>query len=591
MAVSQLVLLTPQNAQVGVATTVELAAVNARGLLDTAFSDGIKLTSSDAAVTLPTNITFQNGVATFSVTFKTAGRQTLTATDAADTALGATGPVNVSNPAVAAELILALPRDVQAGVPVTVQLAAVNSQGNIVQGFSDSIRLASSDAAAMLPTSVTFQNGIATFSVTFNTSGTQTLTATDTTNKSPVAAVAISVSNPAVAAQLSFVLSQKVTAGTATTVELEAVNSQGNVVQGFSDSIKLTSSDAAATLPTSITFKNGVATFSVIFDTSGTQTLTATDTTNKSLLATGTTTVSNSTPTPTPNPNATTSTNWSGYAAETSTTSPESGSVSAVSGSWTIPSVTSNSTAYCAVWVGIDGYGSSTVEQIGTESEVVNGHTDYSVWYEMYPSASVDISSMTAAAGDSITASVQYLSSGAHAGEFQLSITDTSRANDSFTTYQTASQAARSSAEWIVEAPSSSSGVLTLADFSSVTFTNASATINGVAGPIDDSKWQAIAINIATSSSSTPETSTSALADTGALSSFTVTYVGPSSTTFNGTQSGSSGSSSGVGGWGGHEQRRQASVTNNPFDTTPDGGKNDFAATDQVFESIGKQRI
>ena len=593
MAASQLLLLTPQGAQTGVATTVELAAVSSQGNIVQGFSDNIKLTSSDGAATLPTNITFKYGIATFSVTFNTAGRQTLTATDATNTALGVTAPVNVSNPAVAAELFLAVPRSAEAGVPVTVQLAAVNSQGNIVQTFSDSIKLTSSDGAATLPTSITFKNGIATLSVTFNTAGTQTLTATDTTNKSLVATAATSVSNPAVATQLSFVLSQKVTTGVPATVQLTAVNSQGNIVQTFSDSIKLTSSDGAATLPTSITFKNGVATFSVTFNTSGKQTLTATDTTNKSLVATAATSVSGSTPTPTPNPASTTSTNWSGYAAETSTSSPQSGSVSAVSGSWTVPSVTSSSTAYCAVWVGIDGYGSSTVEQIGTESDVVDGHAEYAVWYQMYPSASVDISSMTVAAGDSITASVQYVSSGTHAGEFQLSIADTSRANDSFTTYQSASQAERSSAEWIVEAPSSNSGVLPLANFSSVAFTNASATINGVSGPIDGSKWQAIAINIAASSASTPETSTSGLTDTGTVSSFTVSYVGSSSTVSNGSQSGSSGPSSGVGGWGWDrpDQRMQVAVMDSAFDTAANGGNNDYAATDRVFESIGKQHI
>ena len=40
--------------------------------------------------------------------------------------------------------------------------------------------------------------------------------------------------------------------------------------------------------------------------------------------------------------------------------------------------------------------------------------------------------------------------------------------------------------KWIVEAPSSNSGVLPLANFSSVTFTSAAATINGVTGPVDE---------------------------------------------------------------------------------------------------------
>ena len=81
------------------------------------------------------------------------------------------------------------------------------------------------------------------------------------------------------------------------------------------------------------------------------------------------------TPTPPPNTGAVTSSNWSGYAVATNLSNPQANSVSAVSGSWIVPTVTGSSrgTTYSAVWVGIDGYSDSTVEQIGTEEDVVNG--------------------------------------------------------------------------------------------------------------------------------------------------------------------------------------------------------------------------
>ena len=58
-----------------------------------------------------------------------------------------------------------------------------------------------------------------------------------------------------------------------------------------------------------------------------------------------------------------------------------------------------------------------------------------------------------------------------------------------------------SSAEWIAEAPSSctqdgSCQPLPLADFGTVTFSNASATANGHTGPISDSEWQAQAVQL-----------------------------------------------------------------------------------------------
>lgn len=238
-----------------------------------------------------------------------------------------------------------------------------------------------------------------------------------------------------------------------------------------------------------------------------------------------------------------TSENWSGYVAGTSLTDPESDSVSAVSGSWVVPAVTSSSSrgsTYSAIWVGIDGYSDDTVEQIGTSQNVVNGVAQYQVWYEMYSTGKQQpeqlISSVTIEPGDDITASVTYVTSGQYAGDFELTIDDTSRANDSFTTYQSSAAtqspgADRSSAEWIVEAPSSGNSILGLANFGSVTFTNASATINGVtagiSGPTSGSTaWQSEAIDMATARGSLEDT-TSVLTDSG--SSFVVTYDGSSS--------------------------------------------------------------
>ena len=232
--------------------------------------------------------------------------------------------------------------------------------------------------------------------------------------------------------------------------------------------------------------------------------------------------------------------------------------MSAVSGSWVVPTVTGSGsgTTYSAVWVGIDGYSDGTVEQLGTEQDVVNGKAEYQAWWEMYSTGDGQpeqpISSMTIKPGDSITASVQYLTSGSHSGQFELSITDTTE-SESFTTYQTSSSvqspvASRSSAEWIIEAPTVGSGVAALANFGSVTFTNASATINGVTGPINDSAWQSQAINMATSSGTLQDT-TSVLTNSG--TSFVETFDSTSGSSKSG------GSRQGAG-WSGRHRHRRA---------------------------------
>jgi hypothetical protein len=235
--------------------------------------------------------------------------------------------------------------------------------------------------------------------------------------------------------------------------------------------------------------------------------------------------------TPIPNAKASTSTNWSGYVAATSFSNPKTNSVTEVKGSWIIPTVTGPSSGETdtSVWVGIDGYGGNTVEQVGTSQDVINGVAHYVAWWEMYSTGKgqpeQDIAQMYVAPGDSISASVQYMASGSHAGQFRLSIVDNSRSNDSFTTYQSSSRtqsplASRNGAEWIVEAPTVGGTIARVAAFGSVTFTNASAVINGVSSAINSSRWQSRALNLG--SGGVTEDTTSVLTASG--TSFVVSY-------------------------------------------------------------------
>jgi peptidase A4-like protein len=156
--------------------------------------------------------------------------------------------------------------------------------------------------------------------------------------------------------------------------------------------------------------------------------------------------------------------NWSGYA--------DTGSgYSKVTGSWTEPSVTcSSTTSLAAFWVGLDGYSSSSVEQDGTLAECDGGTAYYYTWWEMYPTNDIQVVGQTLRPGDSISASV--VRSGS---SYTLKVTDSSRSGDSFTETESCS-CANSSAEWIAEAPSGSSGVYPLAHFS--TFSLSSATVS-----------------------------------------------------------------------------------------------------------------
>jgi hypothetical protein len=181
--------------------------------------------------------------------------------------------------------------------------------------------------------------------------------------------------------------------------------------------------------------------------------------------------------------------NWSGYAAL-------GGGFSAVSGSWTVPSVTctGGATTYSSQWIGIDGYSSDTVEQDGTGASCQAGTPYYNAWYEMYGDEAVNdgyevplsSSSYPVSPGDAMIASVSFSGS-----KWTLAIADTTRAwNYSVEIVQPAQPPARSSAEWIVERPEVDSSLSALSDFGSTGFTGASATDNATSGPISAFSFQ-----------------------------------------------------------------------------------------------------
>lgn len=156
------------------------------------------------------------------------------------------------------------------------------------------------------------------------------------------------------------------------------------------------------------------------------------------------------------------STNWSGYAITT-----PAGGVDEAFSSWVVPQVTCHSLAdtYSAVWVGIDGFSSGTVEQTGVLAGCFGGVPTYLAWYEFYPDSAVMIPSVSVSPGDIVTARVSY---DAGSQEFTTYISSSGGGSSSFS--QAVPDATRSSAEWIMERPAICTGpnscsLATLADF------------------------------------------------------------------------------------------------------------------------------
>jgi hypothetical protein len=212
--------------------------------------------------------------------------------------------------------------------------------------------------------------------------------------------------------------------------------------------------------------------------------------------------------------------NWSGYASATNLANPTANSVSAVSGIWTVPQLAPTpDNTYSSFWVGIDGYGSNSVEQIGTEHDWSNGVQSNYAWFEMYPNPSYEIIGFPVNVGDLIQGEVEYIGN----NEFKLSLVNYTRSIYAVIPYiyTTSSTAKRASAEWIVEAPSISSGPLPLADFRTGAFMNCTATMNNVTGGIQSPQWQTDALTMI-SQSGTIKAVPSTLSQNN--ESFTVTW-------------------------------------------------------------------
>jgi hypothetical protein len=207
------------------------------------------------------------------------------------------------------------------------------------------------------------------------------------------------------------------------------------------------------------------------------------------------------------------STNWAGYA-DTGT------GFTKVSGSWTEPTTKcpSSGEAIAAYWIGIDGYSSQTVEQDGTLAFCDKGQlADYS-WWEMYPSNDIQVVGTGVKGGDKITASVVRTGT-----KYALKVTDATTKGNNVSENETCAAATckDTSAEWIAERPSGSSGLAILPDFNVIKFTKSAQTSSKGSGTISAGTADEITM-VKSSGSKVALATPSALTDSGA--DFSVTW-------------------------------------------------------------------
>jgi hypothetical protein len=190
-----------------------------------------------------------------------------------------------------------------------------------------------------------------------------------------------------------------------------------------------------------------------------------------------------------------------------------------ITGSWIVPEVAySVNDTYSSVWVGIGGYGETSLIQAGTEQHCENGKIEYFAWYELLPRTIITIQNLNIQPGDKVTTTITLVDDNADSWLIQVVDETEGQSFQKTVTYDST----RKSAEWIVERPLVNNQISTLANFNQVTLTDCKTTINGVTGVIKNFTYTP-AVMVDANDSDLVETSR--LGSDGA--SFTVTYIKP----------------------------------------------------------------
>jgi hypothetical protein len=189
----------PSATTAGVPVTFTVTATDSSGNTLTDYTGTVHFTSSDPQAVLPADYTFSaadQGSHTFTVTFKTAGSESLAITDTGTGNGVSAGGIAVS-PAAASQLVLSGPSSVASGTAFNVTATAEDPYGNVATGYAGTVHFSSMDPQATLPGNYTFtaaDKGVHTFTkLKLKAKGSQRVTATDTKNSSITGSLPITV--------------------------------------------------------------------------------------------------------------------------------------------------------------------------------------------------------------------------------------------------------------------------------------------------------------------------------------------------------------------------------------------------------------
>jgi uncharacterized protein (TIGR03437 family) len=281
---NRLVVQAPGTVTAGHALSFAVTARDAFNNVATDYLGTVKFSSSDSAAVLPANSVLTNGTANFSATLKTQSVRTLVATDAALASL--TGSITISVlPGSATHFSLGTPITVIPGTGISFSVTAQDEFDNTAFSYSGTLVVSCTDPQAIIEQGPTITNGFGRAGVTVRTPGVQTVTVADSVNPTLTGSVVVGVSSPA-AATIGFRGLSDTVAGSPATAQVVAFDASNNVATSYTGTVKLTSTDGVASLPTTLTFTAGTAALTFTPRTAGTQSITFTDSVKPALTGT-----------------------------------------------------------------------------------------------------------------------------------------------------------------------------------------------------------------------------------------------------------------------------------------------------------------
>jgi peptidase A4-like protein len=225
-----------------------------------------------------------------------------------------------------------------------------------------------------------------------------------------------------------------------------------------------------------------------------------------------------------------TSSNWAGYVDVANA----AGTITEISAEWAVPTVTcseASGVAYAVQWIGIDGYGTASVEQVGS-LEFCSGPgatPAYDTWWEFFPANSIQLYAATSP-GAFISADIVYNPAeevNGISGVYTMNLFDVDN-SVAFSVigggWDLGYTPADGTAECISEAPSSGVTIFKLAHYGQVTFGACDTTIGTHATGIGNQGSTSTIYRVNQVQTHTDQTTGGLSSYFGVKSTFTITW-------------------------------------------------------------------